>query len=172
MDGSGNVFIAEPAYNTIKEWNASTQQLSTLVSKGLDAPSGVAVDGSGNVLIADTYNNAIEEWNASTQELFTLIPGAGQWHPESLSVDGSGNLYILSPEFSELVEWSASTHQVVFLDGEINGPVAVDVLGDVYIADDFNNRVQEVNVSTHRAPPWSLGWTRPAWRWTVRATFI
>ena len=51
----------------------STQQVTTLVSTGLNTPSGVAVDGSGNVYIADTPNNAIKEWNASTQQVTTLV---------------------------------------------------------------------------------------------------
>ena len=35
--------------NAIKEWNAATQTLSTLVSSGLKYPSDVAVDAAGNV---------------------------------------------------------------------------------------------------------------------------
>ena len=54
MDGSGNVYIADTNNNAIKEYNASTQQVTTLVSSGLNTPKGVAVDGSGNVYIADT----------------------------------------------------------------------------------------------------------------------
>ena len=58
VDGSGNVYIADTA---IKEWNASTNTVTTLVSKGLNSPQGVAVDGSGNVYIADTNHNAVKE---------------------------------------------------------------------------------------------------------------
>jgi hypothetical protein len=61
VDGSGNVFIADTRNGAIKEWSASTQVVSTLVSSGLNHPSGVAVDESGNVFIADTFNGAIEE---------------------------------------------------------------------------------------------------------------
>ena len=45
----------------------------TLVSTGLNYPTGVAVDGAGNVYIADTHNNAIKEWNATTQTVSTLV---------------------------------------------------------------------------------------------------
>jgi hypothetical protein len=61
VDGSGNVFIADTRNGAIKEWSASTQAVSTLVSSGLNRPSSVAVDESGNVFIADTFNGAIEE---------------------------------------------------------------------------------------------------------------
>ena len=56
MDGSGNVYIADALNNAIKEWNVSTQQVTTLVPSGLSFPFGVAVDSSGNVYIADTDN--------------------------------------------------------------------------------------------------------------------
>ena len=67
--------------------------LTTLVSSGLNTPTGVAVDGSGNVYIADTGNNAIKEWNASTQAVTTLV-SSGLNNPYGVAVDGSGNVYI------------------------------------------------------------------------------
>ena len=93
MDGSGNVYIADSGNNAIKEWSASTQQVTTLVSSGLNHPEGVAVDGSGNVYIADSGNNAIKEWSASTQQVATLV-SSGLNHPNGVAVDGSGNVYI------------------------------------------------------------------------------
>ena len=38
-----------------------TQQVTTLVSSGVNYNSGVAVDGSGNVYFADSVNNTINE---------------------------------------------------------------------------------------------------------------
>ena len=61
VDAAGNVYIADTGNNAIKEWNASTQQVTTLVSSGLNGPQGVAVDAAGNVYIADSGNNAIKE---------------------------------------------------------------------------------------------------------------
>ncbi len=40
--------------SAVKEWVATSNTVITLVSSGLNYPSGVAVDGSGNVYIADT----------------------------------------------------------------------------------------------------------------------
>ena len=53
-DGVGNVYVADTDNNTIVEWNAATQTVSTPISSGLDYPEGVAVDSSGNVYIADS----------------------------------------------------------------------------------------------------------------------
>ena len=52
-DREGNVFFADLGSNAIKEWNATTQTVSTLVSPGLNLPNGVAVDASGNIYMAD-----------------------------------------------------------------------------------------------------------------------
>jgi uncharacterized repeat protein (TIGR01451 family) len=61
VDGSGNVYIADTGNNAIKEWSASTQQVTTLVSTGGGYPGGVAVDGSGNVYLSDHVTGAVEE---------------------------------------------------------------------------------------------------------------
>src|SRR5262249_6979402 len=47
VDGAGNVYMADPENNAIKEWNAATQTVSTLVSSGLKIPYGVVVDSAG-----------------------------------------------------------------------------------------------------------------------------
>jgi DNA-binding beta-propeller fold protein YncE len=94
-----------PNNNAIKEWSASTQQVTTLVSSGLN-PTGVAVDGSGNVYIADTLNNAIKEWSASTQQVTTLV-SSGLNSPYGVAVDGSGNVYIADTFNNAIKEWSA-----------------------------------------------------------------
>jgi uncharacterized repeat protein (TIGR03803 family) len=146
-DGSGNVYIADPGNNTIKEWSASTQQLITLVSSGLGEPVGVAVDGFGNVYIADIGNNAIEEWTASTGQLTTLVPSSSfqgllEEFPTGVAVDGFGNVYFttFAPGGAGAIdEWNASTGQLTLLASGLLSPtgVAVDGSGNVYIADSF-----------------------------------
>jgi sugar lactone lactonase YvrE len=93
VDAAGNVYIADSGNNAIKEWNASTHTVSTLVS-GLNNPLGVAVDGAGNVYIADTNNSAIKEWNASTGTVSTLVSFPSVRAPGAVAVDGAGNVYI------------------------------------------------------------------------------
>jgi hypothetical protein len=56
VDGSGNVYIADDFNSAVKEWSASTQQVTTLASAGLLRPNAVAVDGARNVYIADDGN--------------------------------------------------------------------------------------------------------------------
>jgi hypothetical protein len=61
VDGAGNVYIADPPNNAVKEWVAASNAVITLGFTGLNYPWGVAVDKAGNVYIADTGDNAIKE---------------------------------------------------------------------------------------------------------------
>jgi Putative binding domain, N-terminal len=45
----------------VKQWNAATQQVTTLVSSGLSGPAGVALDAQANLYIADRMHNAIQK---------------------------------------------------------------------------------------------------------------
>lgn len=95
VDSAGNVYIADTLDNSIKKWDPSTLELSTLISGDLNNPYGVAVDAAGNVYIADTDNNAIKKWNAATP--VTPVPAvltSGLNQPWGLAVDAARNVYI------------------------------------------------------------------------------
>ena len=149
MDGAGNVFIADPGDDTIKEWSAATQTLSTLVASGLLQPEGVAVDAAGNVYIADWADNAIKEWNAATQTLNTLV-ASGLYQPQAVAVGGTGNVYIADSGDNAIKEWNAATQQLSTLyawgfgNWEAVPAVAVDAAGNVYLADSTANRIDEL----------------------------
>ena len=118
VDARGNVYIADAGDNAVKEWNVSTQTLTTLVSSGLNQPQGVAVDAAGNVYIADAGDDAIKEWDVSTHTLTTLV-SSGLDQPHSVAVDAAGNLYIV--DFAIHV-WNAATHTL----STVTDPVAGD----------------------------------------------
>jgi sugar lactone lactonase YvrE len=94
-------------------------------SSGSDAgyfntPVGVAVDVTGNVYVADEANNRIQKFSGSG---IYMTQFGGVPTPTGT---GSGNL-----------------------NGQLNTPVgvAVDVTGNVYVADWGNNRIQEFSSS-------------------------
>lgn len=92
-------------------------------SAKLNNPSAVAVDSSGNVYIADATNNVIRKITASTG-IITTIAGTG-----TAGFSGDGG--------------SATS-------AELDDPqsVAVDTLGNIFIADTANNRIRQVSAST------------------------
>jgi trimeric autotransporter adhesin len=87
------------------------------------SPFGVAVDASGNVYIADTFNNRIRLVTKSTGIITTV---AGDGKPSYGGDDGKA------------------------ISARLNLPfgVAIDVSGNVYIADGSNNRIRLVTKST------------------------
>ena len=91
---------------------------SATVSK-LNNPFSVAVDAEGNIYIADRFNNVIRK--VDTNGIINTVAGNGI---QGDSGDGdSANAAKLNRPFG----------------------VAVDVLGNLYIADTYNNRIRKVN---------------------------
>jgi uncharacterized protein (TIGR03437 family) len=85
----------------------------------LNHPSGAAMDSAGNLFIADRDNHRVRRVSASSG-IITTVAGTGV--PGNLGDGGPANL------------------------AELNSPnsVAVDVSGNLYIADTGNSRVREV----------------------------
>ena len=130
VDGTGNIFVADTANNTIRKIT-TTGVVTTLagtagLSGGADGtgaaarfirPSGVAVDGAGNVLVADQYNYTIRKITPAGV-VSTLAGTAGL----SGSADGTG----AAASFS----------------GPIG--VAADAAGNVFVADTLNNTIRKI----------------------------
>ncbi|MBV9300559.1 MAG: choice-of-anchor D domain-containing protein [Acidobacteriaceae bacterium] len=136
-DSSGNIYISDTNNCVVRKITASTGDISTFAgtpkscayggdggpaaSAQLNDPFGITFDSSGNVYIADYVNDVVREVIAATGIIKTV---AGNF-AKGTGYSGDGG--------------SATTAQ-------LNGPedVAVDALGDLYIADTFNARVRVV----------------------------
>jgi YD repeat-containing protein len=122
-------------------------------------PTGVAVDGVGDVWVTDTGNNRLEELTSANhylQQLGELGEGKGQFRkPDYVAVDANGNLWVSDYEPSHGVEniqeFSPSGAFVSEVNshgsgnGQILSPdgVTLDSKGDMWIADQKNNRLEE-----------------------------
>ena len=130
VDGD-NVTITAP---TKPSWLtlATSSTVSTLAGNGLEGfangtgtsaqfnkPYGIAVDGSGNVYVADNTNHSIRKINSAG--VVTTLAGSGV----AGFVNGTGAA------------------------AQFNGPssVAVDALGNVYVADVENHRIRKISSS-------------------------
>jgi hypothetical protein len=88
-------------------------------------PGGVVADGSGDVFIADTFNNEIRELSVSTADISDVAGGVGAFTQE-----GNGGPAI---------------------GAGLGNPFGItsDPAGDVFVADQSSNRVQEIAASSH-----------------------
>jgi len=132
VDGQGNLFIADYGNNVIRKvangiittvagnhTSISGGEQVAATSVGLHGPFGVSVDSSGNVYFAETYNHSIRVVEAATQKISTFS-GTG-------SVGFSGD------------NGPSNTARLSYPTG-----VAIDPFGDVFIADQGNNRIREI----------------------------
>ncbi len=136
VDGSGNVYILDHGNSCIRKINSSGI-ISTIAGNGaqgykgdggpatageLDYPNGIAIDGSGNIYITDAGNYAIRK--ISPAGIISTIAGDGVY---GYSGDGG----------------PAASAKLANPFG-----ITVDGGGNVYFADQANNRIRKINAST------------------------
>jgi sugar lactone lactonase YvrE len=136
IDATGNIYVADAGNNAIRKitptgtvttyagsptgdygYADSTDPLKALFR----SPRGVALDATGNLYVADYGNNRIRKISAAGA--VTTLAGDG---------------------FARYMNSSTENNTASF-----NGPiaVAVDALGNLYVADQNNKAIRKVNVS-------------------------
>ena len=135
VDGAGNLFIADTNNQRVRKVDGNSGIIMTVAGDGelgfdgdgslatsakLAKPSGVAMDGAGNLFIADTTNSRIRRVDEGTG-IITTVAGNG--------ITGDGG------------DGGPAT------DGQLNTPlgIAVDGIGNLFIADTNNHRVRKVD---------------------------
>jgi len=136
LDSAGNLFISDEGNQVIRRVDKNTGNISTVAGNGaagytgdgvpatsarLNNPVSVAVDSAGNLFIADYSNNVIRRVDSSTGIISTFAGygnGNGDGHP-------------------------ATTAKLNFPEG-----VAVDSVGNLFIADYSNSAIRRVDKTT------------------------
>jgi uncharacterized protein (TIGR03437 family) len=194
VDSSGNLYIADSGNSRIRKVAAASGAITTLAGNGtnysgdggpattaqINSAAGVALDGSGNLYIADQGNQRIRKVTAATGIIATVAGNGTSGYsgdggpaasaqlnsPSGVAVDGNGNLYIADQNNQRIRKVSAATGVIATVAGngtagfsgdgsaatsaELNWPegVAVDGLGNLYIADTYNQRIRKVAAAT------------------------
>lgn len=146
-------------------------------SAKLNSPHGIAVDKLGNIYISDYYNHVVRKVNAlgiiSTFAGNTVAGYSGDGgnatsaklnYPTDIAIDKFGNVYIADKNNSVIRKINTSGiistfagNNLVGYSGDGGGAssaklyypsgVAVDTLGNIYIADNYNHTIRKVNTS-------------------------
>jgi sugar lactone lactonase YvrE len=157
VDGAGNVYLTDPGHGAIRQWNVTSNAVTTLVS-GLGNPTGVAVDGAGNVYFADAEYGTLIEWTPANNATNTLASGMS--NPRNMALDPAGNVYIADVGDNKIWKWTATNGSLTpFLATGLNQPygVAVDQAGNVYIAEAGNNAIEEWFAANNTVIPLAIG---------------
>ena len=134
VDVIGNIYVADKGNNRVRMINTGGV-ITTLAGANtggytgdngpasaaeLYGPTGVAVDAQGNIYIADRSNNAVRKIDLNGMISTIAGTGAGGFNGD---------------------DWPSSTLATLYEPSS----VAVDNIGNVYIADQNNNRVRKVD---------------------------
>ena len=136
VDTNGNIYFGDYSNSRIRKISGVTGIVTTVAGNGtagyggdgfaatlaeLNGTQGLAVDNKGNLYIADAFNNRIRK--VDTAGIITTIAGTGSGG----ALGDSGQ---------------ATNAAIIQAMG-----VAVDKIGNVYIADYFNHRIRKVDTT-------------------------
>lgn len=141
VDGVGNVFIADVLNGSVRQVCAgdgtcAPGTIRTIESDSLSSPIGIALDGLGNVYVAEQTAHRVVK-------ICNNVAGC----PDGTTVVVAGNG---SPDFSG--DGGSAT------EAALKAPtgIAVDRLGNVFIADTQNHRVREVCTALPNCTPGTI----------------
>ncbi len=160
VDDAGNVFFADQHNCIVREVKASTGIITTVAgtpvtcksgtgttignggaatSAYLYYPTGVAIDKNGNLFIADQYNQQIRVVACATVTSTggTCTANSGQTEGDIYTIAGDGTAGYNGDSIA------ATSAELYYPYG-----VTTDAAGNLYIADQYNQRVRQVACGT------------------------
>lgn len=154
LSAAGKMYIADRGNSRIRE--VDTNGIISTMNVDVFIPQGVALDEFGNLYIADTGNNRILK--VDTNGIQTTVMVAPE--PWGVTLDASGNLFIAAGSRVQRMDTNGIITTVAgtgisgysgdggpATNAELVFPacVALDGLGNLYIADWYGNRIREVH---------------------------
>ena len=159
-DESGNVYVTDGGNVRVEKFTSDGQYLLTFApgyGNGLVAFDGIAVGPYGNVLVTDPSHKTVQEFTTNGQYI-NMYGCTGGYpnscafsHPNDVDLDSEGNFYAVDNDWFRVVKRSPSGTVLTLWgtygtgDGQFDQPYGIAVnrtTGWVYVAEEYNNRVQ------------------------------
>jgi YVTN family beta-propeller protein len=177
VDKSGDLYIADEEGNRVRKVsggiistiagtgiNGYSGDGGLGTNAMINEPYGVAVDSTGNVFVSDSFNSRVRKVDTSGV-ISTFATNANFGYLAQMATDSSNNLYVA--DNGSCVVWKTTPSGVqsivagVLFTCDYNGDgisatsadlsfpsgVAVDGTGNLYIADNGNSRLRQVNTA-------------------------
>jgi hypothetical protein len=123
-------------------FSGTTGELVHGAGGGFKIPEGAATDAAGNVYVADTFQHRVQKFDSSGNFLST-------WGKDVVVGGGTGFEVCIAAA-------SCQAGQPGGLGGELNIPtdIATDAVGNVYVIDSSNRRIQKFDASGNFQLTW------------------
>ncbi len=146
LDSGNNLFVADMNNHRVRRVDAASGIIATVAGDGsttfggdggpatgasLSNPNGVTADIQGNVFLADRENQRVRRVDGSTG-IITTVAGNGQ---AGFSGDGQ-------------TATNASLNLLTGTRTSTPTGLAIDAIGNLFIADTFNHRIRRVDAGT------------------------
>ncbi|MBV9233175.1 MAG: hypothetical protein JO030_03970, partial [Candidatus Eremiobacteraeota bacterium] len=161
LDSGADLFVLNSASNSVAEYAPPYSGSPTSISKGLSAPSSLALDSRGDLFVANltsTPNSVVEyvpPYSNQSAPVATITNGISE--QGSIALGQSSALFVPNQGANSVTQYTAPyTNAPVTITGGQSEPIAlaIDVLGNLYVANHGNNTV------TLYAPPYNgASWT-------------
>jgi tripartite motif-containing protein 71 len=159
---NGVVWIADSNNNRVESYTPSSGKFSIYGTVGagtcqFNHPESVTIASGGKIYVADTLNNRIVLMTVSAGVCtgFTATYATGINGPQGITVGGDGTIWVANSGADNIVHLSATLANLG--DGfggpgtgsaQFDDPHSLSATGHtLYVADTYNNRVQEFNTT-------------------------
>jgi YD repeat-containing protein len=163
--GTGTLYVGDPTNSRVEEFTQGGMYVAQFGTAGtgngqLKTPVGLAASGSNEIYAVDSGNSRVEMWERPLPDpVYSSAIGTTGSEAEKLvkpaggAVDAHGNLWVTSgwkqlDEFSPAGAFMKASGSSGTGAGQFKSPSGVAVnqsTGNIYIGDEGNNRVDELN---------------------------
>jgi DNA-binding beta-propeller fold protein YncE len=174
IDSEGNVYFSELYGNGISKFTSAGTLVTHWGTNGsgngqFNMPKHIAIDGEGNVYVADEENQRIQKFTSSGAYITQWgnpDSGVDMWAPGSVTADIVNNWVYVVDVYNRLQKFDLSGNFITQWggtgtgDGQLMlgnqsdpfnqspcGQMAVDTIGNVYVVDNHNSRIQKFTSS-------------------------